>query len=395
MKINKKISRIYTLAFLFSLHISISAYVNSTFLSGVMGDHYVGILYTIASLLILILLSKSSYILSKIGNKKFVLTLLFINIISLFGLINTQVPYIIGIAFIFFQTTNTLVFFSLDIFIEHFENVKNIGKSRGIYLTINNIAWMISPVITGFLITREGGYKTIYKIALIAVMIMAFSLIFFIKQFKDAKYKKTPFFQTYKFLEKNGHLFAINAIFFILQFFYVWMVIYTPIYLNEYIGFTWDKIGVIFTIMLLPFVLLGIPIGKMIDKYHISKRKLLFTGIIISALATMSIPFVGADAKLFIWAIALFSTRIGASIIETTSEIYFFTHVKEEDSNLLSLFRDMSPVAYLVAPLLGTAVLSFLNIKYMFFVLAFILLLALRYIPRLKHNHEENISDTD
>lgn len=54
----------------------------------------------------------------------------------------------------------------------------------------------------------------------------------------------------------------------------------------------------------------------------------------------------------------LILTRMGASIIETTSEIYFFTHTKEEDAFLLGVFRDMTP-AYIVAPLVSTAIFIF------------------------------------
>ena len=387
MHINKKINKIYILSFLFSLHIALSAYINSTFLTNSIGENYVGILYTISSFIILVLFSKSSYILSKIGNKNFTLTLLAINMLALLCLIKINSPYIIGIAFIAFQVTNTLVFFCLDIFVEHFVRIDIIGKARGSYLTINNLAWMLSPILTGFLITREGGYKTIYLIALLAVIVMTLGLISSITKFRDTKYKKAPFLETYKFLEKNNHIFSINVIFFILQFFYVWMIIYTPIYLNQHIGLSWDKIGIIFTIMLAPFVILGIPIGRLIDKYHFNKRRLLFMGVMIASISTIIIPFINNDASIFVWAIVLFFTRVGASIIETTTEVYFFTHVDEADSNLLSLFRDMSPVAFLVAPLLGTAILSFIDMRYMFFILAFILLLTLRYIPKLKHNH--------
>ena len=40
------------------------------------------------------------------------------------------------------------------------------------------------------------------------------------------------------------------------------------------------------------------------------------------------------------------------------SEIYFFKHVSEKDTDLLSVFRDMTPVAFLTAPLIGSAVVA-------------------------------------
>jgi hypothetical protein len=86
-------------------------------------------------------------------------------------------------------------------------------------------------------------------------------------------------------------------------------------------------------------------------------------------------------------------TRVGASIIETTSEIYFFSHIKEEEAYLLSVFRDMNPVAYIIAPLISTIIFIFLPFKFLFIILSIILLSGLYYIPHLKHNHENTLSD--
>jgi uncharacterized membrane protein len=78
-------------------------------------------------------------------------------------------------------------------------------------------------------------------------------------------------------------------------------------------------------------------------------------------------------------------------MIETTSEIYFFTHIREEDAYLLGVFRDMAPVAYIIAPLIGSLVFIFLPFKYLFIILAAIVLAGLYYVTRLKHAHQSNI----
>ena len=74
-----KINRMYILSFLFTLHIALSAYVNSTFLTKIISEKYVGILYTISSLVTLIFLSRSVNILKYFGNRKFVLSSLLVN----------------------------------------------------------------------------------------------------------------------------------------------------------------------------------------------------------------------------------------------------------------------------------------------------------------------------
>ncbi len=385
--------RMYIISFLFSLHIALSAYVNSTFLIRIISEKYVGILYTVASVIALILLSNSSTILKWVGNRIFILWLLIINMISLVGMIISNNPYIIGTSFVALLATNSLIFLCLDIFIEHYEDPTKIGRTRGIYLTIINIAWMISPLITSFLITKEGGYQTIYLISFITTVIMTIGLVFSVRTFKDSVYSKTPFIETYKFLKTNPHMLAINMINFVLQFFFAWMVVYTPIYLYEHIGLGWDKIGIIFTFMLAPFVLISFPMGVLIDKYKIKKRTLLRIGFLIMGLSTFLITIIYTKSVL-IWAAVLFFTRVGASMVESTSEIYFFTHKKEEDSSLLSVFRDMNPVAYIIAPLFSTMIFIFLPFKYLFIILSIIILLSgLYYIPRLKHNHENPISN--
>ena len=382
----------YILSFFFTLHIALSAYVNSTFLTEIISEKYVGILFTVASIITLLLLSKNVNILKYLGNRRLILLLLIINMISLVGLITSTNPYIITTAFIALISTNTLIIFCLDIFIEHFGDKNTVGKNRGIYLTIINLAWMLSPLATAMLITKEGGYISIYIVAFIATIIMTIGLVFSVKTFKDKTYSKTPFFKTYNYLKTNHHMLAITMINFVLQFFYAWMVVYMPIYLYQYIGFGWSQIGIIFTIMLTPFIIFSLPVGILVDKYHIKKRTLLCIGIIIISISTFCISFI-TTKNIALWAIILFATRTGASIIETTSEIYFFTHIREEDTYLLSVFRDMVPVAYIIAPIISTLIFILLPLKFLFAILGVITLSGLYYIPHLKHNHEHTISN--
>jgi len=76
------------------------------------------------------------------------------------------------------------------------------------------------------------------------------------------------------------------------------------------LGFGWENIGLIFTIMLVPFVLVDFPLGRLSDK--IGEKKLLITGFLITILFTLIIPFISAPL-VWIWAIILFGTRLGAA----------------------------------------------------------------------------------
>lgn len=388
MKIGR-LKKIYILSFLFSLHIALSAYINSTFLSQIFSEKYVGVIYAIAAILTLGLLSKSSSILKSFGNRRLTLVFLVANMVSLLGLITLHNIYAISVSFILFLITNTLVFFCFDIFIEHFGNSTSVGKTRGAYLTIYNIAWAISPLIVGLMVDKKQDYTIIYLATFILAIITTTLFLYFVRSFKDTSYSKTPFIETYKFLKINKNIRAITIINFVLQFFYVWMVIYMPIYLHEHIGFDWDQIGVMFTIMLLAFVLLQLPMGILVDTYHVHKRTLLTIGLIIMGISTIATSFITVPS-IIIWSIVLFMTRVGASITEAVSEIYFFYHVKKEESNLLSIFRDMTPVAYIVAPIIGSIFISIFPFRFLFIILGTFVLASTYYIAILKHTAYEH-----
>lgn len=386
MKLSK-IKWIYLISFIFSLHIAIPAYINSTFISQIISEKYVGLIFTLASLLTIVLLSTSSKFLNYFGNRRFTLILLIINLLSIVGIILQTTVLSTIFCFVIFLITNTLFFFCIDIFIEHFDKLGDTGRIRGFYLTIVNLAWLISPLIAVVLLSGNNNYKNIYIISFFAVFIAIFGLLFSVKEFKDNSYNKTLFLKTYRKIKLNKHLFAITIINFILQFFYALMIIYTPIYLNQHLNFTWDKIGVIFTIMLSPFVIFSPIIGLIIDKYNVSKKLLLFIGLIIMGISTMIISFISLNT-LIIWAVILFITRIGASIIETTSDVYFFTHIKEEETDFMSIYRDMSPLSYVIAPIIGSILILLVPFKFIFLILGIIVLLGLIYVPRLKNKNE-------
>ncbi len=378
-----KIKKIYLLSFIFTFHIAISSYVNSTFLTSIISEKYVGMLYTLSSLLALALLSKSVNILKNFGNKKMTLSFLVLNMLSLVGIISSISPLLTSISFIVFSATNTLVLFCIDIFIEHFSDPSKTGKTRGLYLTIINIAWMLSPLLSAYLITKKGGYTSIYALAFFMVALMTIGLVFSVRTFKDKAYIKTPFIETFRYLLSKRHMWAIVSINFLLQFFYAWMVVYTPIYLFNHMGFTWDQIGIAFTIMLAPFVLLGLPLGILVDKYHIKRRNILKVGFAIAIVSTISISFI-TSMNVILWAAILFMTRIGASMIETASEIYFFDHIDDTDANLLSIYRDMYPIAYIIAPTIATLVFLIAPFEYLFIILGLILMFGFYLIPKLK-----------
>jgi MFS family permease len=147
-------------------------------------------------------------------------------------------------------------------------------------------------------------------------------------------------------------------------------------------NFGWDKIGIIFSIMLIPFVILDFPLGKLSDK--IGEKKMLIAGFLIIILSVLVIPLI-TDSKLWIWALILFATRIGAATIEVMNESYFFKTINERNADEISFFRNAPFVAYIIAPLVAVPILFLIpSFEYLFFFLSAVLLLGLFVALRLK-----------
>jgi MFS family permease len=270
---------------------------------------------------------------------------------------------------------------SLDIFIEDFSKSSSVGKFRGLYLMIINSAWVIAQTISGSIIAKSS-FRGLYLFSALFMLLVSAIFIFFLHNFKDPKYKKVSIRKTLQFFTENKNASKIYLINFILKFFYVWMIIYTPIYLNEYLHLGWGQIGFIFTIMLIPFVLVDFPLGKLSDK--MGEKKMLIWGFLIGIIFTLFMPLV-ARTDLWIWALILFGTRTGAAIIEVMSESYFFKIISEENADAISFFRNNYPLAYVVAPLLAIPIFFLVpSFKYLFYILGIILLCGLFIALRLK-----------
>ena len=204
----------------------------------------------------------------------------------------------------------------------------------------------------------------------------------FLHDFKDPKYTKVPILKTIKVFIKNKSLSKIYFINLLLKFFFAWMVIYTPLYLHDYLGFDWKQLGLIFTIMLIPFVLLDYPLGRLSDK--IGEKKLLIAGFATTIIFTLMIPFVEMK-EVWIWAIILFGTRTGAATLEVMAESYFFKEITDRNSDEISFFRNTYPLSFVIAPIIAIPVLLLTpSFEYIFFVLGAIMLSGLFITLRLK-----------
>lgn len=372
---------IFLAGFFLAVHYATVAYVNSSFLENVVGKNWLNIVYIIGSIFSIIALYLAPKLFRKLGSKSTLLLFVILEIIAVFGLGSVNLGLFVVMLFLLHHTFVPSLYFSLDVNLESQTNKEQTtGANRGIYLTIQNIAWVLSPLTLSFFIL-EGNFDKIYFISGTALIFLFLTASKFFRNTKKADGKEADVIHTIKNLFKKKDLMSVIASHFVLNIFYSWMVIYLPLLLIKEVGFEWDKIGILFTIMLLPFLLFELPAGILADK-KIGEKELLIIGITITSIATMFIPFTTSES-FWIWATILFGTRVGASLFEIASESYFFKQVQEDDTGIISLFRSLRPISFVITPIIAIPIIYFFSYQVSFYFLSIITLCGLFFVPKV------------
>jgi predicted MFS family arabinose efflux permease len=318
-----------------------------------------------------------------IKNYYFFITIVSIQIIALIGLFLAESPLLIKVFFIIYQSIPPLLLFSLDIFLERM-TIRQEGKTGSIhslYLTVQNTAYVFSPFIVGSIVMMSS-FRSIYAISAFFCCILLFLALDEFRIIKTRPLHEVNFVDSLKKFTRHLHLNRLFVVSFLLHSFYAGMVIYMPLYLHEYIGFDWSTIGLMFTIMLIPFVIFETPLGRLFDRAHTEKDTII-AGFLIISFATLSMFFLHS-ANVILWTSLLFTSRIGASFVEVGSEYSFFKRVSDQDAGFISIFRMAGPVAYSIAPFVTSSIIrQGLPLQYIFFVISCVVLTGIVFTYRL------------
>lgn len=387
-----------SLMFFFSAQVSLTIYIDSSFLKDTIlhtpslsqveifknPEHVVGAIYMLASLFTVYALFLAPRVLRRIGNYRATLAAFIAHIFMLLLLSITESGWFIIPLFVIEAALMSLLFFNFDIFLERFSKDEHTGVIRGIFLTIGSISWLLPPMIAGALIENYG-YSFLYFLAAVILIPALFLLVRYMSDFGDLTYDDAPLLPSRSVISQNRNVWYGLACGFFLQFFYAWMIIYAPIYLHDHLGFTWSDIGFMLTLALTPFVLLPSPLGWLADNM-IGEKELLILGFLLMGVTSFLIPTLAHTSTFMTWVIVLFVGRSGAATVESMTETYFFKQIDGHNAGLMAYFRRMRPLAFIVAPLLASVLLQFnwFSFATLFSVLGFVMLFALYFPLRLK-----------
>lgn len=376
----RKLRILYICSFLMGIASALTAYIESSFLRQFVGEQYLGIVFAIAYFILFLIILYNTFLIAKVGKYWTTILILFLCISSLVILSTSQAPELAVAVFIVFLITIFLLGIIFDIYIEQYSKDVVTGEIRGSQLTITNAGWVLAPAIAGFILYLYGFASLFFLAALLTLLILIIFVNFFPKE-GELPQARPDLARTFSVVWQNRSLRSIFSIAFLLHFFYAWMVIYTPLYLRD-LGFDWREIGQMFTLMLLPFVIFQYPAGKLADRYH-SEKLFLGIGFLFMAVAVFLIFYFQSN-NFWQWAILLFASRIGASLVEVMRDTYFYKQISAKDVDMINLFRSTGPLAYGAAPLIASGLLGIINLPTIFLLLAVLLLSGFYFVHNLE-----------
>jgi MFS family permease len=369
----------YGLHIIFTFVAVIPLYINSNFLTSIVTEQITGSTYTIAAIITIGAIAASSRALRQLGNYATVLSLTILELAALLTLAFAGSVWLLLFAFIIHWILTAAIRYHLDVFLESYSDDATTGETRGTLSALRHVAFIIGPLIAG-LVLGEKAFDAMYLTAAVFVLPAILLLMYSFRDFEDPDYAYNSLWASLRTAWKDVNVRWTLLCMLTLRLFFAWMVVYTPIYLHQHIGLPFDEIGVIFSIMLLPYVLMGRGLGEIADQW-LGEKELLITGFIITAGFTASLALVETQ-EIIIWGLLLFGTRVGATMVQVMSAGYFFKHINAGAINELSLARMVKPIAYVLAPALATGMLAIGSFTNIFLWIAGITLLgALAAVP--------------
>ncbi len=374
---DRAIHLIAFLGFIFGVSISLLAYIASSYFKEVIASDNVSVFYVVIFCVLLVTLFKLNRIIEGFGRARTLMTLLAMQIGVLLALQFVSISWGGAILLIAYYILYGIIGIVFDIVLEAYSNNGYTGRLRGMYLSVWNFGILIGPLISTFLLEKYG-FPMIFMVTLMLYILMFLTVFVALNDIQGhviAQHLRTK--NTLEKFMQNRSLINIYWISLSLHFFYAAMTIYMPLYLRE-IGLSWGEIGVIFTIMLVPFIIIQYPAGLLADKWY-GEKEMLLVGSCIITISIIMMYFTHLDT-FFFWAVILFVSRIGAALVEAMQDSYFYKQINENDISLINFFRSTRAVAYIMSAMLIGIALLFFEDMHVFFVAIFVVLI-IGFIP--------------
>lgn len=366
----RKVEAITFITLLMGFAQSFVLYVMSTYFKISSGSENLGPFYFVAYGVILVLLFNLHKIVKRIGKSNVFYFSLLAKIIIIF-LLAIYPPSLFSVFLLMvYIICGNLEWVSLDVILESFSLDNMSGRIRGKHLTFMNAGYLFGPFFSTKVLDSYG-YSGVFSVLLI---INAVIFVVALMSLRSANHRFKGEVTAKDIIKKvsvRKNILRIYYLSFVLEVFYALTVIYIPIHLAD-IGYSWEKIGLILTIMLLPFVFLQYPMGLLADK-RMGEKELIIVSVFIMSVSSFALFFM-MSGTILLWSVVLFSGRVGCAMLEVLRDSYFYKRIDGDDVDLIDFFRTAMPSAFVISSAITLPLLIFFPIKTSFLVVAIITL---------------------
>jgi len=381
-KNNIRLIILYFLGLILAVSSALPAYIQSNFLNQFVSLEILSLFFIIANALTVFCIIAFPKLIKKLSNYFLTKIILVLHAVSLLGMVITNGPFSAFLATILFTISTNLLWINMDVLIETFSHNSATGRIRTTYFTFINLGWIISPFLSSYLM-KLGDYQLPFLVAAFLAIPVFLILLYQGRNLKDkVVYSKEKIGLVIKKTWENKNLRGIFFVSLLLSLFYTTAVVYVPIYLYQNMGIDWQTLGLMFSIMLIPFLIFEIPAGIIADKY-IGEKEILYLGFFI-LVASLFLFFYLKVTTFWIWASVLFLSRVGAALIEAMRETYFFKIVDAKDVGYINIFRTTTPLGYVIGPALAVLILKFFPLNYLFLIIALISLSGFIFVASIR-----------
>ena len=260
---------------------------------------------------------------------------------------------------------------ALSILVKSSSKRGNLGESEGEYFTFVNFGVLVG-VLLGGAIAISSSYSVVFLYA---------SLIFLGTYFLAQRIGINDGFKPHNNIAKIDILQEARRFFRDRKLrmaymanvgLYFWAsasLLYLPIILKS-LGFDFQKIGMILAVMIVPFLMLEYPVGKLAQKW--GSKIFISAGFFVIALASLLI-YLNYGA-IFSMILFFFLSFMGSAAIEPLNEMIVNARSsgKNEVQNM-AIFKTSLRLAYFLGPLCAGLFISFFGISGMFLAMSVIM----------------------
>lgn len=375
---------IYIMTLLYAFHYGIPMYAASTFLSKIFGAPFLGVIYMIAGFLTLAVSIHIAQYLKHFHTYSFTMGIVISQIIITLALGLTNNAFLLGLFFVMHFILASLIFTCLNVFLENFSNNGETGEVRGVFFTLFNLGFLVSPFISGAILAKSG-FTSLFIVSSFLLIPFVFFLHHYFKKIKDHNFISVNLFQAFKKAWKNkdtrGALLAVI----LLECFFAMLVIYLPLRIISLGIPLTTYLTAVLPIALIPLVIMPYELGIIADT-KLGEKELMILGLLILATSAFTISAI-TSSNILVWILILILSRIGAALVETMSYTYYFKKISAKDVDLTSLFSNMRNFSITITSFFGI-IISPLVIIYptiMFVMLGIIILWG---ITQVLHIHD-------